>query len=167
MILQGNWYKIILYRIRLFLILKIKKINMHSFSFKSILPHIVAVATFLVLTFSYFSPLLEGKQIKQSDVSNFKGMDKESSDYYNKTGEVALWTNSMFGGMPTYLINSRTKANIFAKVHQFLTLGGAKPAGMVFLYLLGFYIALLAFRVNPWLSIAGAIAYGFSSYFFI
>ncbi|OFX32083.1 MAG: hypothetical protein A2X08_17785 [Bacteroidetes bacterium GWA2_32_17] len=140
---------------------------MHSFSFKSILPHIVAVATFLVLTFSYFSPLLEGKQIKQSDVSNFKGMDKESSDYYNKTGEVALWTNSMFGGMPTYLINSRTKANIFAKVHQFLTLGGAKPAGMVFLYLLGFYIALLAFRVNPWLSIAGAIAYGFSSYFFI
>jgi len=140
---------------------------MQKISFKLILPHLVAVVIFLTITYLYFSPLLEGKQIKQSDVTNFQGMDKESSDYYNKTGEVPLWTNSMFGGMPTYLINLRTHGNLFAKVHQMFTLGGAKPAGMVFLYLLGFYIALLAFRVNPWLSIAGSIAYAFSSYFFI
>ncbi len=140
---------------------------MKSISIKSILPHIVAVVTFLILTYAYFSPLLEGKQIKQSDITSFKGMDKESADYYKKTGEIALWTNSMFGGMPTYLINNTARANVFIKIYQILNLGGAKPAGMVFLYLLGFYIALLVFRVDPWLSIAGAIAYGFSSYFFI
>ncbi len=140
---------------------------MNSFSFKSIAPHVVAVVLFLVVTFAYFSPLLEGKQIKQSDVTNFYGMSKEAHDYNAATGETALWTNSMFGGMPTYLIISVANANLFIKVHEFLSLGGAKPAGMVFLYLLGFYIALLAFRVNPWLSIAGALAYGFSSYFFI
>ncbi len=140
---------------------------MQSFSLKSVLPHFVAVVLFLIITYSYFSPLLEGKQIKQSDVANFQGMSKESSDYYDKTGETALWTNCMFGGMPTYLIISVANSNLFIHVHQFVTLGGAKPAGMVFLYLLGFYLALLAFRVNPWLSIAGALAYGFSSYFLI
>ncbi|MBI5541207.1 MAG: YfhO family protein [Bacteroidia bacterium] len=140
---------------------------MKSFSFKTIAPHLVAVVLFLIVTYAYFSPLLEGKQIKQSDVTNFYGMSKEAMDYKEATGETALWTNSMFGGMPTYLIIGVAKSNLFIKVHNFLTLGGAKPAGMVFLYLLGFYIALLAFRVNPWLSIAGALAYGFSSYFFI
>lgn len=140
---------------------------MKAFSFKTIAPHVVAVVLFLVVTYAYFSPLLEGKQIKQSDVTNYYGMSKEAHDYKDATGETALWTNSMFGGMPTYLIISVANSNLFIKLHTLLTLGGAKPAGMVFLYLLGFYIALLAFRVNPWLSIAGALAYGFSSYFFI
>lgn len=140
---------------------------MKYFSIKLIAPHMVAVVLFLILTYAYFSPLLEGKQIKQSDVTNFQGMYKESGDYYAKTGEIALWTNSMFGGMPTYLISMGAKSNVFIKIHQLLTLDSAKPAGMVFLYLFGFYLALLAFGVNPWLSIAGAIAYGFSSYFFI
>jgi len=140
---------------------------MQSISFKSLAPHVVAVVLFLVITFAYFSPLLEGKCLKQSDVTQYTGVSKEASDYSDKTGEIALWTNAMFGGMPTYLIIGVARNNLFIKLHQILTLDGAKPAGMVFLYLLGFYIALLAFRVNPWLSIAGAIAYGFSSYFFV
>lgn len=127
----------------------------------------VAVVLFLAITLAYFSPLLEGKRLKQSDVMFYTGASKEATDYAEKTGETALWTNAMFGGMPTYLIINVAKNNLFIKLHQILTLNSAKPVGMVFLYLLGFYLALLAFGVNPWLSIAGAIAYGFSSYFFV
>jgi len=140
---------------------------MKYFSIKSVTPHIVAVVIFLLITYTYFSPLLEGKRLRQSDMMNYYGVSKEAYDYKEKTGEIALWTNSIFGGMPMYLINSGAKSNVIIKIHWLFTLGGAKPAGMVFLYLLGFYIALLAFGINPWLSIAGAIAYGFSSYFFI
>lgn len=140
---------------------------MNSFSIKSVTPHVVAVVLFLALTFAYFSPLLEGKKIQESDVMQYYGASKEATDYKEKTGETALWTNSMFGGMPTYLITNVAENNVFIKIQKILTLGGIKPACLVFLYLLGFYIALLAFRVNPWLSIAGAIAYAFSSYFFV
>ncbi len=140
---------------------------MHSFSLKSILPHGVAVVLFIILTYAYLSPLLEGKTLRQSDVSNYYGMSKEAADYHEKTGEIALWTDAMFGGMPTYLITGVAQSNLIAKIHNILVLNGSRPAGMIFLYLLGFYIALLAFGVSPWLSIAGAVAYGFSSYFFI
>ena len=140
---------------------------MRSFSIKSILPHGVAILLFIALTFSYMSPLLQGKVLKQSDVSNFQGVAKESLDYQEKTGEIALWTNALFGGMPTYLIISVANSNLISYVKSFLNLGLPRTAAIVFLYLLGFYIALLAFGVSPWLSIAGAIAYAFSSYFFI
>ncbi|MCK4662956.1 MAG: YfhO family protein [Bacteroidales bacterium] len=134
--------------------------------FKNIIPYISAIIIFLAITFTYFSPLLEGKRIIQSDVSNYKGMSKEITDYKKESGENALWTNSMFGGMPGYLI-SLPSSNILKHLNKILNLNHKKPANYIFLYLLGFYIALLLFRVNPWLSLVGAIAYAFSSYFFI
>ncbi|MDZ7741839.1 MAG: hypothetical protein U5Q03_08850 [Bacteroidota bacterium] len=98
---------------------------------------------------------------------DYKGMSKEIVDYREKTGEEALWTNSMFGGMPAYQISVKYKANLFSYIDDVLMLGLPRPAGYVFLYFLGFFILLLVLRVNPWLSIAGAIAFAFSSYFFI
>jgi len=133
---------------------------------KKSIPHITAIIIFLVITFSYLFPLLEGKQLFQSDVANYKGMSKEIMDYREETGEVALWTNSMFSGMPSYLINLPTNNNI-KYLHHVLNLNHKKPANYLFIYLIGFYIALLLFGVNPWLSIVGALTYAFSSYFFI
>ncbi|RLD64152.1 MAG: hypothetical protein DRJ01_01690 [Bacteroidetes bacterium] len=141
---------------------------MTNISFKKIIPHIVAVLLFLTLSFTYFTPLLEGKKIKQSDMTNYYGMSKELRDYKKETGENVLWSNSMFGGMPTYLTSNPTTKSFIKYIHYFFSFNnGARPANFIFLYFLSFYIALLLFGVNPWLSIVGSLAYGFSSYFFI
>jgi hypothetical protein len=130
-------------------------------------PHVAAVLIFLAITLAYFYPLLEGKKLEQSDITQFRGMAKEIVDFREETGEEALWTNSMFGGMPAYLISVRFTFNLVRYVDQLLSLGLPRPAKYLFLSLVGFYILLLAFGVNPWFSIAGAIAFGFSTYFFI
>jgi len=84
------------------------------------------------------------------------------------SGKEALWTNSMFGGMPAYLINVRYKKNLFKYVDKYISLNIKSPAKAVFLTFLGFYFMLVVgFRMDPWLSIVGAIAFGLSSYFFI
>jgi len=140
---------------------------MKNLSFKKLLPFIAAIAVFFVLTMSYFNPLIEGKRLMQGDISHFRGMSKEIVDYRAKTGEEPLWTNSMFGGMPAYQISVQYKANLIKHIDQLLQLGLPNPAGFVFLYFLGFFILLLVLGVDPWLSLAGAIAYAFSSYFFI
>lgn len=140
---------------------------MNKFSLNHAGKYFLPIIAFLILTFAYFSPILQGKRLQQSDVSNYYGMSKEATDYYEKTGEIALWTNSMFGGMPTYLIINVAQKNIWKYAHQVFSLNGFKPVGMLFLYLLGFYLALLLLDFKPLLSFAGALAYAFSSYFLI
>jgi hypothetical protein len=131
-----------------------------------ILPHIVAPILFLLAAYIYFSPLIEGKGLAQHDVLQWKGQAKEIIDYRNSTGEETLWTNTMFGGMPAYLISAQFPGNLLKWVDQLIQVG-ARPASFIFGTMLGFYILLLVLGVNPWLSIVGAFAYGFSSYFFI
>lgn len=140
---------------------------MKKISFQKIGAYLIPVVIFLIISFTYFSPILQGKRLQQSDVSNYYGMSKEAVDYEKQTGEVALWTNSMFGGMPTYLIINVARNNIWKYLHAAFTLDTFKPVGMLFLYLLGFYLALLLLGFNKWLSFAGALAYAFSSYFLI
>ncbi|MEI6883885.1 MAG: YfhO family protein [Bacteroidota bacterium] len=140
---------------------------MKNLNFKSAWPYLVAVIIFLVITMSFLSPMIEGKQILQSDIIHFKGAAKEIVDYREKTGQEPLWTNSMFGGMPAYQISTKYSGNLLEFVDKVLTLGLPHPANMVFLYFLGFFILLLVLGLNPWLSVAGAIAYAFSSYFMI
>ncbi|MGQ9847962.1 MAG: YfhO family protein, partial [Bacteroidales bacterium] len=140
---------------------------MNKFSFNNVGKYFLPIIAFLIIAFAYFSPVLQGKKLQQSDVINYYGMSKEATDYYEKTGEIALWTNSMFGGMPTYLIINVAQKNIWKYLHQVFSLNGFKPVGMLFLYLLGFYLALLLLGFKPLLSFAGALAYAFSSYFLI
>jgi len=138
---------------------------MKNLNFKSAWPYLVAIVIFLIITLVYLSPLMEGKKIYQSDIVHFQGASKEIVDFRNRTGQEPLWTNSMFGGMPAYQISVRYAGNIFGFVDDILTLGLPHPANMLFLYFLGFFILLLVLRVNPWLSVAGAIGFAFSSYF--
>jgi len=140
---------------------------MKNISFKNFTPHIVAIVVFIAISLIYLNPLLEGKKLKQMDVVNYKGASKEISDFREKTGEEALWTNSMFSGMPAYQISVAYKGNLTKQINKIFGLGLPHPANLIFLYLIGFYILLLVLGVNPWLSIGGAIAYAFSSYFFI
>jgi len=138
-----------------------------KFNLKAFIPHIVTILVFVAISLVYFSPLMDGKEIHQSDIINFKGMSKEIADYRDKNHQEPLWTNSMFGGMPAYQISVFYKANLIVYLDKILTLGLPHPAGLLFLNLLGFYILLLTLRIDPWLSVFGAIAFAFSSYFFI
>ncbi len=131
-------------------------------------PIVSAVVLFFIISAAYFTPAIQGKILSQHDKVVWQGSSKESKDFKEKTGEQTLWTNSMFSGMPTYLINNLSDGNQLKPIHRALMFGGNfRPVPFLFLYLFGFFIALLAFRVNPWLSIAGALAFAFSSYFFI
>jgi hypothetical protein len=130
-------------------------------------PIAIAIALFLILSIAYMSPALSGKNISQHDVEQFKGMSKELVDYRESTGKEAIWTNSMFGGMPGYLISVTYPNNLLVFFQRVITLNNWRPFSFIFLYLLGFYAALLAFKVNKYLAIVGAIAYAFSSYLII
>ncbi|MDP4184908.1 MAG: YfhO family protein [Bacteroidota bacterium] len=133
---------------------------------KKFLPHLIAVLIFTAISFAYFSPLLDGKVLQQSDNVNFIGMSKEIVDYRATTGHEALWTDSMFGGMPSYLISTTFPGNLIKPVDNILQTF-PRPAGFLFIYLIGFYVLLLAFKVDKWLSVIGSIAFSFSSYYFI
>lgn len=140
---------------------------MKDLTFKKILPHLVAIAIFAVITLVYFAPLLEGKQINQSDNQQFQGASKEITDFRAATGKEALWTNSMFGGMPAYQISVVYASNMVKYFDHISRIGLPFQAGFVFLYFIGFYILLLAFKVDQKLSTIGAIGFGFSSFFLI
>lgn len=137
---------------------------MKNINFKSLLPHLIAVGVFIAVTFAYFHPLLEGKAIYQGDIVNYKGMSKEISDYREKTGKEALWTNSMFGGMPAYQISVMYPNNLVKYVDKILSLFLPRPANYLFLLMLGFYFMLLMLNVDWRLAIAGAFAFSLASY---
>ena len=134
---------------------------------KKIKPHFIVLLLFIGISFVYFSPLLEGKMLDMHDIKQWQGMSKEINDFRNETGEEALWTNSMFSGMPAYQISTKYKANLIQHVVKVITLGMPRPASLLFLYLLGFYLLLLTLKIDYRLSAVGAIAFAFSSYFFI
>jgi hypothetical protein len=131
----------------------------------SAVPHLIAVLIFTVISFAYFYPVLEGKKINAHDTKVFLGSSKEIADYREAYGKEPLWTNSMFSGMPAYTISAKYPGTLFKHLDDFLKIYET-PVAALFLSMLGFYIMLLLFRVNPWLAMAGAIAYGFSSYLF-
>lgn len=132
------------------------------------LPYAVAIGIFLVLTFVYVYPVfLEGKRLLQPDIVNWAGMAQEIREFREETGEEALWTNSMFGGMPAFQISVIYGSNISNFFHNIMTLWLPRPADMIFLYFAGFFILLLLMRVNPWIAVTGAIAFAFASYNFI
>jgi len=133
---------------------------------KNYYPYVIAVILFLVIAFAYFPDVLEGKELAGGDNIHFKGMARELIDYREETGKEALWTNNMFGGMPGYMINTSYKGNILKYLDKMLQ-AGPRPVSFVFLYLIGFYILMISMRVNPWLAIAGAIVFAFSSYNFV
>ena len=134
---------------------------------KQFLPYLSAIIIFIVMSFAFMSPVLQGKKIKQNDITIFKGMSKEIADFREKSGEEPLWTNGMFGGMPSYQISTLYPNNWIQKVDKLFTLGLPHPVSLLFLYFLGFFILLLILRIDPWWAIIGAFAFAFSSYFII
>lgn len=135
--------------------------------FRKILPHLIAIAAFVCVTAVYFYPAFSGYKLKQGDITNYRGMSQEIWEFRRMYGEEPLWTNSMFGGMPAYQISVLYPNNIIGFVDGVLTLGLSSPAKYLFLYMAGFYLLMLAFRLRPGLAAVAAVAFAFSSYFII
>jgi len=141
-----------------------RKINFQS----HILPHLVAVLVFLIVTITFFKPIFfENKILNQHDIQQFLGASKELTDYKNKTGEEGLWAQSMFSGMPAYLVHIGWDDGVLKWTKSAMTLFLPHPIRNIFLALLCYYILLLTFKVRPYLAIAGALAFGLSSYMII
>lgn len=134
---------------------------------KNALCIIAAIIAFAVITLVYFSPVLEGKRIKQHDIEMHLGMSQEINQYREATGEQTLWTNAPFGGMPAWNISITPKGNLTNPIYKALSLGLPHPIGSVFISMLGFFVLLLVLDCGFWISFIGAIAYGFTSYLFI
>jgi hypothetical protein len=135
-------------------------------SFKKFLPHILMLIGFVVISLLYFSPVLSGKQIFQSDIKHYIGMSKQQNDFREATGEETYWTNSGFGGMPTYQLGAHYPHNYIKKLDSVLRFL-PRPADYLFLYFIGFYILLLSLKVDYKLAALGALAFGFSTYLII
>ena len=138
---------------------------------KKILPYAVAIVAFVAVAMIYCAPILEGKVLVQGDVNNWKGAAQEARTFYDENGTRTWWTNSMFGGMPTYQITGSLPSgevrNGMAKIAHLGMEGGWEAIGIIFAYFFGFFLMLRCFKVNPWLSIIGGLAIGFSTYFFL
>ncbi len=127
------------------------------------LPHVIAIVLFAIISSVYFSPINDGYSLKQHDIEQWRGMSKELADYRLVNGEEPLWTNSMFGGMPSYQISTVHESNLLRHVDQLYKLYLPGPIGVMFIAMLGFYIFALCVRVNPWVGIIGGIGFGLAT----
>lgn len=135
---------------------------------KKIAPYLVALIVFVGFAIAYCSPILGGKVLQAGDVNNWKGAAQEALEYRDATGESTWWTNSMFGGMPTFQIAGSLKSGYIVGWWKRVVMNIlGEPRAILFLYGIGFFLMLLCFNINPWLSIIGALALTLSSYFML
>ena len=136
---------------------------------KKCLPDLLAVVVFAIISFAYFFPAdFEGRILYQHDTSAGRGAGQEALEYYQSTGERTRWSNSTFGGMPTYqTAPSYDSTDMLSQAVKAYHLWLPDNVWYVFVYLLGFYILLRAFNFRQALAVLGAIIWAFSSYFFI
>jgi len=128
--------------------------------------HLVSLLVFIIAALLYFHPVLKGEKLSQSDITQHIGMAKEVNDYRLTTGLEPYWAESAFSGMPTYQIGTYFPHDYLTYLDRLIRFL-PRPADYLFLYFLGFYIMLLAFKVDWKLAIMGSLAFGFSTYLMI
>jgi hypothetical protein len=131
---------------------------------KPLLPHLAVIVGFLLLSIVYNAPMMQGKRLQQNDVIQSKGAAQELAKYRKETGKIALWSNSMFSGMPAFMVSIDYPMSFTTKIGRWIAYAVPEPANMIFLYLTGFYILAIVLGFNLWTASLGAIAYGFASY---
>ncbi len=143
-----------------------KKNSKSPMNFRKFLPILIAILSFIIISLAYFSPILEGKELFQSDIAQFRGMSKEVKEHRATYGEEPFWTNRAFGGMPTYQLSTYYPNDFIKKLDGLLRFL-PRPADYLFLYFLGFFLLLSVMKVDWKLSLIGALGFGFSTYLII
>ena len=132
---------------------------------KAIQPHAIFITLGFLLVMAFFHPLfIENKSMNQNDIFQGVGSGQESSHFRQETGEEALWTNSMFSGMPAYLINISWSGDFIKHIQRIITFAFPSAAQVSVLAFLSCYFMLLVFKVRPWLAFIGAIAFSFNTF---
>jgi len=129
--------------------------------------HLAVIAVFIVISFFYFTPAWQGKVLVQHDVLQAQAGQQEILAIQERDGDMPLWTNSMFGGMPSYQVLIDLPSNITTYILRAFKWVFPHPIDVLLLYLLGAYLLFGVLRVKPWLAALGAVAFAFSSYNFI
>ncbi len=129
-------------------------------------PHLIAVIGFIVIALVYFYPVLQGKKIYQSDIVQYTAMAKEQNDFRAEENAEPFWTNSAFGGMPTYQMGAKYPNDFIGHLDDALRFF-PRPADYLFLYFIGFYILLLVLKTDPLKAFFGALAFGLSTYLIV
>ena len=135
-------------------------------NYKKIIPYAITVVVFAIISLLYFNPVLSGKQIKQSDITQFIGMSKQVKDYRAVNGAEPYWLGNAFSGMPAYQVSAyypNDFVRYIDKAIRFLP----RPADYLFLYFFGFFLLLTALKVDWKLAILGSLSFGFSTYLII
>ncbi len=135
-------------------------------STKAFFTHLAVILFFIVAALVYFYPVIQGKGIFQSDIAQYKGMAQERNSFKENTGEESYWTNSAFGGMPTYQLGANYPHDYVKKLDRIIRFL-PRPADYLFLYFIGFYILMLSLKVDYRLAILGSLAFGLSTYYII
>ena len=145
------------------------KIDWKKIDWKKILPELAIIGIFIIASAIYFFPALQGKIVYGGDNINGTAAVQEGWNYFQKTGENSYWTNSQFSGMPAYQIGGfRYKATkILYPIYWFFHRGAHNVYFIMLFYLLAFYSLLRTFKIDKWISLAGAFAISLSSYFFV
>jgi hypothetical protein len=136
---------------------------MNSGLFKRLLPHLVAIIVFLIVTVIFCKPALDGKVLDQHDIIGWKGMAQNSFEYKAKHGHFPLWNPNLFSGMPNYQVAMEGKT-ILPNFITIMSLGLPNPMNFFFLACICFYILCIALRLNPVLGILGSIGFAYSTY---
>ncbi|MEB2784251.1 YfhO family protein [Algoriphagus persicinus] len=132
---------------------------------KDLLPHLVGIAIFYAIVVVYFAPVvLQDQIIMQGDILKWEGSAREAIDYREATGEEALWTNSVFGGMPAYFVSLEFAGDITNALVTVITLGLPHPVNSLFLGMVAMYVLMLTFGVRPVFAIIASVAFALSSY---
>ncbi|MGJ7031692.1 YfhO family protein [Niabella hirudinis] len=130
---------------------------------KKIVPHVIAVVIFVVVSLVFCKPVLEGNVLSQHDIIGWKGAAQNALEIKEKTGEAPLWNTALFSGMPNYQIYLVGKS-VLPDLTKIFGLGLPNPANFLFIACICFYILALAMGLNPLTAVLGALAYGFATY---
>src|SRR4051812_3195145 len=136
---------------------------MKNFSWKKILPHVLAVIVFLIVAMVYCKPALKGEVLQQTDVIHWRGMAQDAYTYKETHGTFPLWNTHLFSGMPAYQIAMQYVQPLIY-VNSLLTLGLPKPISFFFLACICFYILCMAYGTNYLVAILGSLAFAYSTY---
>lgn len=136
---------------------------MKNVSLKAALPHIISVATILLVTILFCLPAIQGLKLEQHDMVAVKGMIKNSLDYQEQNGTLPLWNTHMFSGMPNFQILYTWNSPLI-NFGNLMALGLPEPANLFFIAAIAFYILGLSFGLNPYIALFSALSYAYSSY---
>ena len=142
------------------------RISINKVSIRKSLIHLYTAIGFAIVSLIFYSPLLDGKKLYQSDINQYEGMSREISDNRDNFSDEIYWIDNAFGGMPTFQLGAKFAYDILAPIHMLFRFI-PRPAHTLFLYLLTMYILLMVLKI-PWrIAVLGSIAFAFSTYLLI